>query len=328
MRRREFITLLGGAAAAWPQRALAQSARRRIAVLTGLPAGDPLGQAEAAAFEQGLKELGWTAARNIQLEYRWPGSDFGRLEAAAKELVAWNPDVIIARATPSIAAVRRETVVIPVVFLQVADPLGGGFVESLARPGNNITGFTNFEASLGGKWLELLKEVAPQVARVAVLFNPETAPFAKIFLQTIDMAAPSLRIESFTAPTRDAAGIERAIAAVAREPGGALVQIPDSFTLAHRELIIGLAAEHRLPALYSNNAFARSGGLISYAVESSDVFRRAATYVDRILKGTRASELPVQQPTKFELVINLKTAKTLGLKVPDNLLSLADEVIE
>jgi putative ABC transport system substrate-binding protein len=329
MKRREFITLLGGAAAAaWPQRALGQSERRRVAVLMGLPAGDPLGQAEVAAFERGLKDLGWTATRNIQLEYRWPGSDFDRLAAAAKELVAWNPDVIIARATPSVAAVRRETIVIPIVFLQVADPLGGGFVESLARPGNNITGFTNFEASLGGKWLELLKEMAPQVARVAVLFNPETAPFAKIFLQTIDTAAPSLRIEPFTAPTRDVAGIERAITTVAHGPGGGLVQIPDSFTVAHRELIIGLAAKHRLPAVYSNNAFARSGGLISYAVESSDVFRRAATYVDRIFKGTRASELPVQQPTKFELVINLKTAKVLGLKVPENLLALADEVIE
>ena len=286
MRRRDVIALLGGAAVAWPQRALAQSTRRRIAVLMGMPAGDPLGQAEAAAFEQGLKDLGWTASRNIQLEYRWPGSDFDRLGAAAKELVAWNPDVVIARGTPSVAAVRREAVVIPIVFLQVADPLGVGFVESLARPGNNITGFTSFEASLGGKWLELLKELAPQVARVAVLFNPQTAPFAKVFLQTIDIAAPSFRIEPFTAPTRDAAGIERAIAAIAREPGGGLVQIPDSFTVAHRELIIGLAAEHRLPAVYSNNAFARSGGLISYAVELRDVFRRAATYVDRILKGT------------------------------------------
>jgi putative ABC transport system substrate-binding protein len=210
MKRRAFITLIGGAVAAWPQRALGQSDRRRVAVLTGLPAGDSLGQAEVAAFERGLKDLGWTATRNIQLEYRWPGSDFDRLRAAAKELLAWNPDVIIARATPSVAAIRRETIVIPIVFIQVADPLGAGFVESLARPGNNITGFTNFEASLGGKWIELLKEMAPQVTRVAVLFNPETAPFAKIFLQTIDTAGPSLGIEPFTAPTRDVAGIERA----------------------------------------------------------------------------------------------------------------------
>jgi putative ABC transport system substrate-binding protein len=328
LRRREFITLLGGTAVAWPRRALAESQPRRIAVLMGLPTGDPLGQAEAAALEQGLKDLGWTANRNVQLEYRWPGSDFGRLEAAAKELVAWNPDVIIARATPSVSAVRRETIVIPIVFLQVADPLGVGFVESLGRPGNNITGFTSFEASLGGKWLELLKEMAPRVTHVGVLFNPETAPFAKIFLQTIDTAAPSFRIEPFSAPARDVAGIERAIVAAAREPGGGLVQIPDSFTVAHRDLIIGLAAEHRLPAIYSNNAFARSGGLVSYAVESIDVFRRAANYVDRILQATRASELPVQSPTKFELVINLKTAKALGLTVPDTVLARADEVIE
>jgi putative ABC transport system substrate-binding protein len=329
MKRREFIALLGGAAAAWPLAVDAQAERvRSIAVLTGLPATDPLGQAEVAAFRHGLQELGWVPGRNIQIEYRWPDTDIDLIGAAATELVALKPEVILARATPSVAAVRRETSAIPVVFLQVADPLGVGFVQSLSRPGGNITGFTNFEASLGGKWLELLKEIAPGVKRVAALFNPDTAPYAGTFLRTIEAAAPAFGVEPITATVRNADEIEGAIAAVAREPGGGIVQIPDSFTLAHRESIIGLLARHRLPAIYSNHTFPASGGLIAYAVDSRDIFRRAASYVDRILKGTKPLDLPVQQPTKFELVINLKTAKALGLDVPSTLLARADEVIE
>ncbi len=328
MKRREFIALLGGAAAAWPVHTLAQGGgMRRVAVLTGLPPGDGLGDQEITALQQGLQELGWVKGRNLQLEVRWPGANVDRIEAAAKELVAGSPDLILARATPSVAAVRQVAGTIPVLFLQVADPLGMHFIESLARPGGNITGFTNFEASLGGKWLELLKVMAPRVRRVAVLFNPDTAPFARIFLQTIDAAAPTFKVEPFTAPARDVAAIERAIAAVAGE-GGGLVQIPDSFTVANRDLIVRLAARYRLPAVYSNNVFARDGGLLSYAVDSRDVFRRAAAYVDRILKGARAGEMPVQQPNKFELVLNLRTAKALGLAVPPTLLALADAVIE
>jgi putative ABC transport system substrate-binding protein len=287
-----------------------------------------MGEAEVAALQQGLRELGWVQGRNIQLDFIWPGADFDRIAAAAKALVATGPELIITRATPSTVAVRRETTGIPVLFLQLADPLGTGVIESLARPGHNITGFTNFEPSLGGKWLELLRGIAPTVKRVSVLFNPETAPFAAVFLRAVDTAAPSFGIEQITAPARDPAGIERAIAAVGREPGGGLVQIPDSFTVANRQLVIALTARHRVPAIYSNNVFPRDGGLISYAVESRDVFRRAATYVDRLLKGAKAADLPVQQPNKFELIINHKAAKALGLAVPQTMLALADEVIE
>lgn len=301
---------------------------RRIAVLTGLPANDALGQMEVAALQRGLQELGWVEGRNVHIEYRWPGSDIERIDAAAKELVATGPEVIVARATPSVAALRRETGTIPIVFLRVADPIGVGFVRSLARPGGSITGFINFEASLGGKWLQLLKEIAPGVARVAVLFNPDTAPHAGAFLATIEAAAPHLAVMATPAPTRSAAELETVIAAVAQSPGGGLLQIPDSFMLANRELLVRLAARHRLPAVYPNLAHTASGGLIAYGVDSGDIFRRAAVYVDRILKGAKPRDLPVQQPVKFQLAINLKTAKALGLDVTPMLLGQADEVIE
>ena len=229
---------------------------------------------------------------------------------------------------PSTAAAQRETGAIPIVFLQVADPLGVGFVQSFARPGGNLTGFTNFEASLGGKWLELLKQIAPRVDRVAVLFNPDTAPYGGIFLKSIETAAPTFHVRSTEIHIRNVSDLESAISNISREPGAGIVQIPDTYTLAHRDLLIALTARHKVPAIYSNNSFSVSGGLISYAVDSRDVFRRAAHYVDLILKGTKPMDLPVQQPTKFELVINLKTTKALGITVPPTLLARVDELIE
>jgi putative ABC transport system substrate-binding protein len=330
MKRRAFITLLGGAATAWPLAAHAQQANRvrRVGVLMNVVENDPGGVAEMADLRQGLAELGWVEERNIHIDFRWPGGDIERAQALAMELVELKPEVLLARSTPTTAALKRASASIPIVFVNVTEPVEQGFVQSLARPGGNITGFSNFESMIGGKWLQLLKEVDPRIARVAIIFNPQTAPFAGLFLRSVEAAAPGLAVEVAAMPVQSDADIETAMTAFARRPAGGLVAIPDSFTGEHRDQVIALAARNRLPALYANLVSTPSGGLMAYAVDARDLMHRAAGYVDRILKGDRPSELPVQQPAKFELSINLKTAKALGLTVPQSLLTIADEVIE
>jgi putative tryptophan/tyrosine transport system substrate-binding protein len=328
-RRRQFISLIGGAAVAWPLAARAeQPALRRVGVLMAIAAGDPEARLRVAAFEQGLRDLGWLDGRNIRIDYRWAPDDPELLRSEAAALTAAAPDVILATSTPVLAALRQATSALPIVFVQVTDPVGNGFVPNLARPGGNITGFTSFEFTIGGKWLQTLKEVAPAVTRVAVVFNPDTAPYAEAFLRPIEAAARTFAVAAIAAPAADAAAIEAAVTAFARTPSGGLIVLPDVSTVNHRDLIIALAARHRLPAIYPYRFYAVSGGLLSYGSDISDVFRRTAGYVDRILKGEKSADLPVQAPTKYELVINLKTAKTLGLTVPDKLLVAADEVIE
>jgi putative tryptophan/tyrosine transport system substrate-binding protein len=329
MRRREFITLIGGSALL-PLAAEAQQGEllRRIGVLMLFLQDEPTGQAEIAAFRTGLAEQGWVEGRNIHIDFRWAGGDLERAQAFAKELVDLKPDVLIGRSTPTTAALKRVTNSIPIVFVNIAEPVESGFVQNFVRPGGNITGFTNFEASIGGKCLQLLKELDPRIARVAVIYNPQTAPFAGSFIGSIQSAGPTLGVDATAMPVRSEADIEAAVTAFARQPGGGLVAIPDSFTVEHRDLIIALAARTRLPAVYNSGVFTPSGGLMAYSVDALDLFRRASGYVDRILKGTKPSDLPVQQPSRFELSINLKTAKALGLTVPQTLLSSADEVIE
>jgi putative ABC transport system substrate-binding protein len=330
MRRRAFITLLGGAAAAWPLAARAQQAERmrRIGVLMSASEHDPEYQADMAAFREGLRKLGWTDGRNIRIDTRWGAADAESMQAFAKELVALQPELIVSQSTPTTAALLQETRTIPIVFAQVVDPIGSRFVASLARPGGNATGFVNLEPTMAGKWLELLKEIAPRVKRVAILFNPTTAPFAEYFLNPFKAAAPSFAVEATAAPVHDASAIEAVVAALAREPNGGLIVMPDSFLNAHRAEVTSLAARHRLPAVYPFRMFAEGGGLLSYGNDVLDQYRRAATYVDRILKGAKPSELPVQAPVKFELVINLKTARALDLDVPVQLQQRADEIIE
>jgi putative ABC transport system substrate-binding protein len=284
-------------------------------------------QARTKAFRQGLAALGWAEGRNILIDYRYAAGDAARIKAHAAEMVSAGPDLILAASTPVMAALRQGNP-LPIVFVQVTDPIGQGFVASLARPGGNITGFTPFEAAMGSKWLAILKEIAPGVARVALMFNPDTAPFAGMFWQPVEDAAPSFDVKPIQAPVRDVGEIERAIEALARDGNGGLIVLPDISTTNHRDLIIALGARHRLPAVYPFRYFAANGGLISYGSDVADVYRRAASYVDRILKGDKPSDLPVQTPTKFELVINLKTAKALGLTVPISMQQLADEVIE
>jgi putative ABC transport system substrate-binding protein len=331
MRRREFITLVVSASAAWPFAARAQQpAISRIGVLVGFPEGDPEGERETQALVKGLSELGWKRDKNVQIDVRWAGTDPARMQKLAKELIEKRPDLIQVTSTPATAAVLRETHSIPVVFSIVSDPLGSGFVESFARPGGNATGFVNLEDSVAGKWLELLKELAPQTSRVSIPFNPETAPHSGYYLKLLEAAAPSLALTLKAVQVSNAGEIEAEIAHLAQQSNVGLVTIPDVFTAAQarREMIIALTARHRIPAVYHSALFARAGGLVSYGVDFSDLLRRAAGYVDRILKGAKPQDLPVQLPTKFELVINLKTAKALGLTVPDKLLSTADEVIE
>jgi putative ABC transport system substrate-binding protein len=333
-KRREFITMLGGAAAAWPLVADAQQAdrARRVGVLIGFDESDPEGQARPAAFQQGLQALGWTDGGNLRIDYRRFVGDPDRIRAAAAELVGLTPDVIIAYAPPAVAALRRETRSIPIVFTQVSNPLGAGFVENMARPGGNITGFTSFELSIGGKWLEALKEIAPGVTRSVVILNADN-PAAAGFLGAVEAAAPSLGIQVAPVVLRGAsdperAVMERAVGAFAREPNGGMIVLPDFVMVAIRHSIIALAAQNRLPTVYPFRYFATSGGLMSYGVDQIEQSRQAASYVDRILKGAKPGDLPVQAPTKFETVINLQTAKALGLTVADNLLARADEVIE
>jgi putative ABC transport system substrate-binding protein len=329
MKRREFISLLGGAAVAWPIGARAQQSNRPrlVGVLFAMAPGDPEAEMRVKAFETGLRELGWVEGRNMRLEYRWAPRDPSLLLSHATELVSLAPDVILATSTPVVAALRQGNPP-PVVFVQVTDPIGNGFVANLARPGGYLTGFTSFEFTVGSKWLEALKHVAPAVQRVALIFNPDTAPFAHLFWQPVVEAAPAFDVEPIQMPVRDAGEIEHAIETFAREVNGGLMVLPDVSTTNYRDLIIALAARHRLPAVYPFRYFAASGGLMSYGIDLADVYRRAASYVDRILKGAAPGELPVQAPSKFELVINLKTANALGLTVPPLWLGRADEVIE
>jgi len=328
MRRRELITLLGGAAS-WPLATRAQQTERmrRIGALMGQAEDDPDREVRIAAFAQGLQQSGWTIGGNVRIDYRWATSDVERSRYAA-ELLALKPDVLFATSGATVGALQQATRAVPIVFATVVDPVGGGWVASLARPGGNATGFASSEFSLSGKWVELLKEIAPRVTRVAVIRDP-SVPAGSGGFAAIQTVAPSLGIELTPVGVRDAGEIERGITAFARSPNGGLIMVgpPSSVTL-HRDLIIRLAAQHRLPSVYGSRFYADHGGLIAYAADPIDQFRRAAGYVDRILKGEKPADLPVQAPTKYELVINLKTAKGLGLDVPSTLLARADEVIE
>jgi putative ABC transport system substrate-binding protein len=330
MRRREFITLLGGAVAAWPLAAEAQQPdrMRRIGALMARSANDPEGQKQAAAFQRSIEELGWSPGRSVEIEYRWLAGDASQAQAFAKELVDWRPDVLVANSTPSLVAARQATSTIPIVFVAIADPVAQGFVQGLARPGGNITGFGAEEPSMGAKWVQLLSEIAPRLGSITVMFNPNSAPFARMFLPTMELVRASSAFELIISPVRSETEIDHAIAAASRQQSGGLIALPDSFLNSRHEMIVALTAKQHLPAIYSVSEFTRSGGLIAYGIERADLFRRSAVYVDRVLKGEKAADLPVQQPTKFELVINLKTAKSLGLTVPPSLLAGADEVIE
>jgi putative tryptophan/tyrosine transport system substrate-binding protein len=329
MRRREFITLLGSTAVAWPLAARAQQGERmrRIGVLLPATADNAVFQARVGAFRQALQQLGWTDGGNVQIDTRWGTGDAAEIRSQAAELVALAPDVILAGGSSTVGPLLQTTRTVPIVFTIVMDPVGGGYVDSLARPGGNATGFMNWEYSMSGKWLEVLKQIAPGVTRVAVL-RDATQGFATSQFATIQALAPSLRVEVNPVNMRDAGEIERTVATFARTPNGGLILTASALAVVHRDLIIKLAARHKLPAVYWERFFVTAGGLISYGPDSIEPFRLAAGYVDRILKGEKPADLPVQAPTKLRLVINLKTAKTLGLTVPPSLLARADEVIE
>jgi putative ABC transport system substrate-binding protein len=331
MRRRAFITLIGNAVA-WPLVARAQQGRHvgRVGVLSNIGESDPEAQSMVAALHQTLEELGWVDGRNLRIDHRWAASNPARIADLAKQLVALRPDVLIAHTSVPVIALRKETTTIPTVFVQVADPIGSGFISNLAHPGGNITGFSSFEAPMGSKWAEMLKVIAPDTTRMAFVFNPETAPYASTgyYQAQFDAAAAALGIKLTANPVDSIGGLESAVSALGRDRGGGLIVIPDSFNLVHREQIIELAAHHRVPAIYPYLFAVKEGGLISYGVDQVDLFHRAASYVDRILKGEKPADLPVQAPTKFESAINLKTAKALGLTVPRTLIASADEVIE
>jgi putative tryptophan/tyrosine transport system substrate-binding protein len=334
VRRRDFMAVLGGAVVPsilWRSAACAQDGGepRRVGVLSSLGESDPEARSMAASFHRALQEAGWIDGRNVRIEHRWAAGSVERLEAFAKELVGWRANVIVAHTTPSVIALRKETATIPIVFAQISDPIGAGFIANVARPGGNITGFSNFEASIGSKWIELLKETAPGVMRGAILFNPETAPYVGRYYQgPFEAAARSFGVQPSASPVRSGAEIASALAALQGEPPGGLIVMPDTFNIVHRQQIIELAARHRVPAIYPYGFAVREGGLISYGVDPVDLFRRAAGYVDRVLKGAKAAELPMQAPVKFELLINLKTANALALKIPQTLLATADDVIE
>ena len=328
MRRRDFITLASGMAV-WPLAARGQQRdrMRKIGVLMAAAESDPEIQARVAAFREGLKSLGWTEGRNIEIDIRW-APDVDSIQQFAKELVALQPDVILAPTASATASVLQQTRTIPVIFTVVSDPVGGGFVSSFHRPGGNATGFIIAEPTMAGKWLELLKEVAPRVARVALLFNPTTTPHAEYYLSSIKAVPASFGVQAITAPVHDRSELASVVAAQAREPNGGLIVMPDFFLFWHRSELVSLAARDHLPAVYPFRLFAEAGGLLSYGLDLDDNYRRAANYADRILKGAEPSELPVQAPVKFELVINMKTAKALGLDVPVGLQQRADKVIE
>jgi putative ABC transport system substrate-binding protein len=328
MRRRQFIAGLGGAAG-WPLVARAQQGERvrRIGVLIGGEENDPVWKTFVSAFTQALAHLGWTDGRNVRMDLGWGGGDTNRIRALAQELVGLQPDIIVTTATAATVALQRETRTIPIVFVSVSDPVASSIVAALNQPGGNITGFALYETPLAGKWLELLLEIAPGLKRAAIMFNPDTAPVS-VYMPSFETAARSLKVVPITAPVHDDVEIERTIIALGREPLGGLIVMPDIFMNVHRAPIISAAARNNVPAVFHLSDFARDGGLLSYGVDQLDAFRRAATYVDRILRGAKPSELPIQFSTKFELVINLKTAKALGLTIPPNLLALANEVIE
>jgi ABC-type uncharacterized transport system substrate-binding protein len=328
MRRREFLGVLGGAAATWPLAVGAQQPARirRIGVLNPFAENDPEARANLTAFRQALEKLGWTDGRTVRIDYRWGGADPGRIRAHAKELVGFNPDVILVSTALALQSLLQETRSIPIVVTQITDPVGAGFVASLARPGGNVTGFAA-EFSTFGKLPEVLKEVAPQVTRVAVILNPDQRPQVGMW-RAIEAAAPSFRVQATAAGARNIAEVEQAIDQFAHEPNGGLIVLPNPITLGNHGLIIALAARHRLPAAYFFRHLVADGGLISYGIDLTDQHRQAASYVDRILRGEKPADLPVQQPTKFELVVNLKTAKAIGIELPTSILLRADEVIE
>lgn len=330
MRRREFIGLLGSTMAAWPVAARAQRSdgARRIGVLMARRQDDVEGQKQFGALRRGLLERGWSDGEVFHIEARWTVGDAAEALKFAQELIGLKPEVLIANGTPSLVAARQVTSTIPIVFVSVADPVGQGFVPSLARPGGNITGFSAEEADMGGKWLELLKELAPQLMRVAVIYNPETAPYGPMFFPAMQTAAARMSVALSISTVHTAADVDRVILEVGREQGAGLIVVPDSFLFGQRQRIAALAAKYRLPAMYPLGVFIPEGGLIAYGIDRVDMFHRAADYVDRILRGASPVELPVQQPTKFELAINLKTAKALGLSVPSSILLSADTVIE
>jgi putative ABC transport system substrate-binding protein len=331
MRRRDFISLIGGIATAWPLAARTQglNRRRQLGVLMGLASSDVQQRVELAALTQGLQKLGWADGSNIRIDCRWGDSDADRTWASAKELVELRPDVIVAHTTSAVSALAQQTRTIPIVFVLVSDPVGNGFVEDWSKPGGNITGFTDFEPPMADKWLELLKQAAPQITQVAVLFNPETAPGGgSIFLGPIEKAAPAFGLNWIAAAIRNADELEIVGGALGRHGATGLLVTPDIFTAAHRHQIIALAVRYRLPAIFAYRYFAMDGGLMSYGIDPVDQCRQAAVYVDRILRGTTVDALPIQAPTKFELIINLKAAKTLGVNLPPTLLALADDVVE
>jgi putative ABC transport system substrate-binding protein len=330
MKRR---TVLAGIATILAQPAVmaqtpAQGGMRRLGVLMGNTADDPVGQSYAAALTRGLRGLDWQEGQNLRIDWRWTGGDPALFDRYAAELLALGPDVLLAQSSPSVVALRRITTTIPIVFTMVSDPVGQGFVENLAHPGGNVTGFSDFNALMAGKWLEMLTQVAPPVARVAVLYNPVTAPYAGLMMDAIRDAAPSFAITAQSAPCHDAAGIQSVIAELAHGERGGLLVLTDIFAIVHRDTILGSAALHRLPTVYFTRSFTMAGGLMSYGIDYADLFIRSAAYIDRILKGASPRELPVQQPTKFELVINLKTAKARNISLSTTLLATADEVIE
>jgi len=329
MSRRALVGLAAGAAVGWSlaTQAQARDGMRRLGALM-VDENGPLGQTRAAALVQGLGGLDWHEGGNLRIDWRWGGGDPALFARYAAELVALGPEILVAHGSPSVVALRRETSTIPIVFTGVGDPVGQGFVESLARPGGTITGFSAYDPPMAGKWLGMLTQITPPVARVAVLYNPATAPFAGLMLRVIEDAAPPLAVAVRAVPVRDVAEIEAMMMGLAREERGGVLVLPDSFAAAHRDAIIALAARYRLPAIYAYRYFAASGGLMSYGIEPNDLFRRAAAYVDRILKGAKPGDLPVQNPTKFELAINLNTAKALGVTIPPSLIAAADEVIE
>jgi putative ABC transport system substrate-binding protein len=328
LQRREFIAGLGGAAA-WPFAARAQQGNRvrRIGWLNSGDENDPRAKANVSAFTQALADLGWTDGRNVRMDLRWAGDDINRIQALAHELVGLKPDIIVTASTPTTVALQRATRTIPIVFASVADPVANGIVPRVNQPGGNTTGFAAREASLGGKWLELLTEIAPGLKRAAIMFNPDLAPVS-VYMPSFETAARSLKVVPIIAPVHSDAEIETAIVALGHEPGGGLVVVSDAFMVPHRAPVISAAARNNVPAVYTQSEFARDGGLLSYGPDRVDNWRRAATYVDRILRGAKPGDLPVQFPVKYEMVVNRKTAKALGLTVPLTLLAIADEVIE
>jgi putative ABC transport system substrate-binding protein len=330
MKRREFIAILGGAAT-WPLAALGQQPERmrRVGVLMAHPESDPEFQDYVSAFRDGLRKLGWTEGRNIRLDFRWGALDDAEVrQRSAKELIALQPDLIVTQNTPPTAAMLQQTHTIPVIFVIVADPVGSGFVKSLPRPGGNATGFTIMEPTIASKWIELLKEMSPQVTRAALMFNPATTPYADIYVKPFKSAASSFGLNATSAVVHDTAELETVMAAQAREPNSGLVVMPDGFLNVHRTQLIALAARHRLPTVYPWRFFVEEGGLLSYGSEMRDEFKDAASYADRILKGEKPTDLPVQAPTKYELILNMTTAKALGLNVSQQFQQLADKIIE